>query len=197
MSEPVQVVPFLTACVDEGEFTLRVDDSALAKAVAPLLLKAIGEAEGARKLTLVTPSDLKVYKFNGRGVAPPASAEGKKGTPALAEPASPPPDVPATRVSISQDLGAPPAPEIADYERQMAEAAKMARLMAQQNSEVVEFPQGDAKLAPKKPPVGKKEAASPPSACGRCRGAGMLEGGGACPVCQGRGVITRFGRQRR
>jgi len=183
MSEPVQVVPFLTACVDEGEFTLRVDDSALAKAVAPLLLKAIGEAEGARKLTLVTPSDLKVYRFNGKPSTPQAPPQ---------TPEKPPP-----QVTLSQDHGAPPAPEIADYERQMAEAAKMARLMAQQNSEVVEFPQGEARPAAKKPPPGKKEAQTPPSACGRCRGAGMLEGGGACPVCQGRGVITRFGRQRR
>ena len=183
MSEPVQVVPFLTACVDEGEFTLRVDDSALAKTVAPLLLKAIGEAEGARKLTLVTPSDLKVYRFNGKPSAP--------------QPVPQPAEKPPPHVMLSQDHGAPPAPEIADYERQMAEAARLERLMAQQNSEVVEFPQGEARPAAKKPPPGKKEAQTPPSACGRCRGAGMLEGGGACPVCQGRGVITRFGRQRR
>ena len=185
MSEPVQVVPFLTACVDEGEFTLRVDDSALAKTVAPLLLKAIGEAEGARKLTLVTPSDLKVYRFNGKPSAP--------------QPVPQPAEKPPPHVMLSQDHGAPPAPEIADYERQMAEAARLERLMAQQNSEVVEFPQGEPKPTAKKPPAGKKEPVSqaPVSACGRCRGAGMLEGGSACPVCQGRGVITRFGRQRR
>jgi len=193
-SEPVAIVPFLTACADEGEFTLRVDDSALARAVAPLLLKAIGETEGARKLTLVTPSDLKVYKFNG--VAPPASAEGKKGTPAPAEPVSPPPEAPATpQVTLSQDAGAPPAPEIAEYEREMAEAARVARLIDQGNAAVVDFPK--APPQEKKRPAPEKRPAPVLNPCGRCQGQGMLEGGGACPVCQGRGVIARFGRQRR
>jgi hypothetical protein len=178
MSDPVQVVPFLTACVDDGEFTLRVDDSPLAKAVAPVLLQAIGRSEGARKLTLVTPSDLKVYKFNGRPVPQPQPA------PVQEEP---------PRVTLSQDRNAPPAPEIAEYDQSMAEAAGIARLMAQQNSEVVAFPDGQAGV--KKP--ARKESPAPSSACGRCRGQGTLEGGGSCPVCQGRGMITRFGRQRR
>ncbi len=35
MTTPTQIIPFLTASADDGDFTLRVDDSQLARTLSP------------------------------------------------------------------------------------------------------------------------------------------------------------------
>lgn len=197
--EPVQLAPMLAVYEDDGEFTMRVADSALAKTVTPVVLKAIGESAKARKLTLITPTDTKVFKFGG-GPAPPVQQ-----LPTTV--ASPPPKA---RERIVQDSSAPPAPEIveeefidAENQRALDEAAEAERLqqqMTRENSRQVDFQQPVEDEVQEAPRTRKRTPRPEPvanAACGRCGGQGALEGGGTCPVCQGRGAIAHYGRGRR
>jgi len=204
VTTPIQLTPTLAIFEDDGEFTVRVNDSPLAKSLTPALLKAIGDATDARKLTLLTPTDTKIFKLNGKGPvqAPPAPESTTKA--AIPNP----PNVP-TPSRISQDLSAPPAPELAEeaideYDRAMEEARKAEeeqREMERLNRQSVDLPEPTPDTEPdSRPTVRKRDrsrpAPAPTSTCGRCGGAGMLDGGGACPVCQGRGQIAKWGSRR-
>lgn len=190
MSDPVQVIPFLSAFSDDGEFTVRVDDSPLAKVIAPAIIKVIGQENGARKLTLLTPSDTKIFKF-GNGSSKSIASPGPEPLLSPARPTGP------ARPVIEQDLSTPPSPETAEYDAEMREAMRLQREIEKQNSEEVQFPETE-ETPSDKPPVRRKRSPRPESApsstCGRCAGEGKLLGGGTCPVCRGRGSVAHFGR---
>src|SRR5271170_7303314 len=110
---------------DDGEFTVRTSDSALAKSVTPQVIKAIGESVKARKLILITPTDTKVFKFGGSGHA--AGTASTAATPAgPSQPETRPSLPPKARERILQDSSAPPAPEI--LEEEYVDAANQAAL---------------------------------------------------------------------
>lgn len=192
MSEPIQLAPMLAVYEDDGEFTVRVSDSPLAKSVSPQVIKAIGEATGARKLTLITPTDTKVFKFGKKESLNSAqeirNPQRQQNSPAHeVEP-------PATRQI--PDPSAPPSPEMAEYNREMAEAAAVARQMEQENGKAVDFKTPEApveKQTRKRTP----RPAGTPTSCGRCSGAGTINGGGTCPVCRGTGQIAKWGTGKR
>lgn len=204
--EPVQLAPMLAVYEDDGEFTMRVADSALAKTVTPVVLKAIGEYSKARKLTLITPTDTKVFKFGGgvsQGILPP-------GSPATSGASTPEPRQPFPKASqrIIQDSSAPPAPELVEEEfidaenqralDEAAQAEKLQQQMARENSRPVEFqPEPEEVQEPRPRKRTPRPEPVPNAACGRCGGAGALDGGGTCPVCQGKGAISHYGRGRR
>lgn len=185
MSEPVQLAPMLAVYEDDGEFTVRVSDSPLAKSVSPQVIKAIGEATGARKLTLVTPTDTKVFKFGAKVSSP--RTPSVIAQPATPEPAKSPPQQVA-------DPSAPPSAEMAEYEAEMAQAAATQRAIEAENNKVVEFKTEEQEPKPRKRtprPTGT------PSSCGRCSGTGAIDGGGTCPVCRGQGSVAKWGTRTR
>ncbi len=161
-------------------------------------------------MTLITPADMKIFKLTPSPAisADPSPAEKAPALPPsvkLVEPgqeaAVPPPPSsprPSPRPALVQDSSAPPSPELADYEREMAEAAVAAADLARMNGEVVEFPPAEA--APEAAPPARRKrnerptADRPNSPCGRCEGAGSIIGGGTCPVCRGTGSIAKWGR---
>jgi hypothetical protein len=155
---------------DDGEFTVRLSDSPMAKAWSPQVIQSIGATAGARKLTLITPTDTKVFKFgNGHKTVP----EPRKAMPV---------EIP--------DPAAPPSAEMAEYEAQL-EAEELQRKIDAENRTPIEFPKVEE---PER--VRRKRAARPPgtpSACGRCSGSGTLAAGGSCPVCHGKGSIVKWG----
>lgn len=192
MSEAVQIAPFVSAFSDDGEFTLRVDDSPLAKAIAPMLIKAIGEQERARKLTLLTPTDTKIFKFgvqNGKAISSNAPTQVETTPPKEAET--------EPEFILEQDDNAPPSPELVALDQEQQEAARAAREMERLNraSSVMEIPEATTSRRVQRP---KADApVKPASPCGRCEGTGQVVGGGSCPVCRGKGSITHFGRRAR
>ena len=211
MTAPIQLTPTLAIFEDDGEFTVRVNDSPLAKSLTPALLKAIGDATDARKLTLLTPTDTKIFRLNGpdRGKTESASSPSPKTeSRGLQSDAAPKESIPNPLRRISQDQSAPPAPELAEeaideYDRAMEEARKAEeeqREMERLNRQNVDLPEPEPDAAPDRPAPRKRDrsrpAPAPTSTCGRCGGAGMLGGGGACPVCQGRGQIAKWGSRR-
>lgn len=198
MSDPVQLAPTLAIFEDDGDFTVRVNESPLAKSLTPALLKAIGELTKAKKLTLLTPTDTKIFKLNG-------NVQSTAAQPSPSEDV--PPQTPPSRVRrISQDQSAPPAPEVAEeaideYDQALAEAKKAEQEIAhmeRSNRQQVDFPEPEPE--PEQTKVRKRDRARPEpvanSACGRCGGTGDI-GGGACPVCRGRGQIAKWGTGRR
>ncbi len=182
MSAPIQIVPTLTLLEDDGEFTVRVggqeNAAGLAQAIVPLLAKL-----GARKLLLITPMDTKVFKFDspssGNGVASAA---------------------PPVRKVIA-DQGAPPTAEAADaeYERYQAEEQETERVAEEQARVAGDDPNLPAEELSEPIVRERKKARVLPTQnpCGRCAGAGALEGGGPCPVCKGTGKIAQWGRNTR
>lgn len=200
---PFQLSPLIAIYEDETDFTIRTSDSALAKLISPAVIKLLDGR--ARKLTLITPTDTKVFKLaSGAPLAP--SAHSAPSAPAPDHPGqtAPPPNVPApplpASARISQDLSAPPAPELADEHlaelaRQREEEAAQAE-QQQLNSQSPDLP-ADSPSAPRKRSHERPKPAALPTACGRCLGSGALEGGGACPVCHGKGSVAHWGRARR
>lgn len=184
---PVQLAPMLAVYEDEGEFTLRISDSPLAKIVSPQVIKAIGESVKARKLTLITPTDTKVFKFDAREVAD-----------------APNSDTPRSEVARQQpsqrqipDTSAPPSAEAAAeylHAAELEEGQRFAREQERLNSTDAVDVVGEAEPAPRT----RKRTPRPqsiPTACGRCHGQGVIEGGGGCPVCQGKGSISHYGKR--
>jgi hypothetical protein len=189
MSEAVQIAPLLSLFSDDGEFTLRVDDSPLAKVIAPSVIKAIGEQERARKLTLLTPTDTKIFKFDGKHKARPQ------------EPVEVPehPQRPVRPLIIEQDDSAPPSPELVALDAEQQEAIRAQREIERLNGSVVQMPSQEEPTTSRrvKRPTGDEKGKNPPAPCGGCQGAGTRPGGGACPVCRGTGQIAHFGRRAR
>lgn len=184
---PVQIVPTLTILEDEGEFTVRVGSQANAASLAQSLVPVIAKLGGARKLTLITPTDIKSFKFGGEG-RPPLSAE-ESG----AKPASSP------RRTVFADAGAPPTAdqadeELAEYERLEAQTLKDAAELKAVTGADPDLPQEET---PVKREKGKTRVMPTQNPCGRCQGQGTLSGGSACPVCKGNGKIAQWGRKTR
>ena len=179
MSVPTQIVPTLTILEDEGEFTVRVggqDNAAgLAQAIVPLLAKL-----GAKKLLIITPMDTKVYKFDAQ--APKPQESGVQSAPSR---------------RVIADAGAPPTAEAADeeYQRYQREEAEAERLAAEQAATAGADPGIESEPVTRKNTRARVLPTQNP--CGRCQGAGTLDGGGACPVCHGKGQIAQWGRKAR
>src|SRR6202012_5993115 len=107
VSEPIQIIPALTILEDGGEFTVRVGDAKWAASLGRDIVKMIGDLGVATKLTIVTPSDVKQFKFD----LP------KKVVAQAAEKSYPPPPPIRPSQRISQDSSAPPAVElVSEYE---------------------------------------------------------------------------------
>jgi len=179
-SIPIQLAPMLAVYEDDGEFTLRVSDSSLAKSVSANVIKAIGETAGARKLILVTPTDTKVFKFGDKK----PSIDNKV---VQMEPKK----VPVHQI---QDPSAPPSPEIEEYEREAAEATQLQRELEKDNATPVEFPKDDEPVEQVAPKTRKRtpRPQNLPTGCGRCGGQGIIAGGGTCPVCRGQGAVSHY-----
>lgn len=186
MSSPTQLAPMIALYEDEGEYTLRVSDSVLAKSMSVAVLKTIGESTGARRLTLITPTDTKVFKF---GAQP-------SGTSATIAPVAVPIAPRSARPAQVADPSAPPSPEMVEYEAEMAQAAATQAAMDAENAKTVVFePTPELKK-----PIKRERAARPtgtPTSCGRCAGSGALPGGGTCPVCKGKGSVAKWGARTR
>lgn len=194
MNDPVQIAPLLSVFSDDGEFTLRVDGSELSKLLTPQITAAIGQTSKARKLTLLTPTDTKIFKFNGNQAPLPGPAIPSTDRVTITTPPKP---------SIVQDFSAPPSPEIAaeavdEFDRTIAEQQKAEQEMRQAER----FAKADPGLEQEEVPAPRKRAKERPTplsstTCGRCSGAGVLDGGGTCPVCQGQRAIPHYGRRSR
>lgn len=179
MSDPVQLAPMLSIYEDDGEITMRTSDSPISKQVSAKVISLIQEMAKPRKVTLITPTDTKVFKF-----APAAQTT-------QSEPSAPPTPPIRARERIVQDESAPPAPEIADeFEKELQEQEK-AEAEIKEEANVEEMPV--RKRAKQRP----EPSSELQSTCGRCFGTGALEGGGACPVCRGKGSIAHYGRRGR
>lgn len=97
----------------------------------------------------------------------------------------------------------------AEFERfveEEREAERVRKEMDAANNAQVKFPADSEEeaeaVAPKRGPGRPKKTPEamvkgPESECGRCFGAGKIEGGGQCPVCRGKGSIGKWGRGRR
>lgn len=198
-NEPVQITALLSVFADDGEFTLRVDGSELAKILTPQVTRMIGESATARKLTLLTPTDTKIFKFTPpAGVNdPPAPQLPTEVIHAVPNPA------PRARERVIQDFSAPPAPEVAaedidEFDQTLKDQQKAEQEMRLAEKMVKSDPQLPVEESPV-PAVRKRTAKERPTpttvaACGRCTGQGVIDGGGACPVCRGQGSIPHFGR---
>lgn len=194
--EPIQIIPALTILNDDCDFTVRVGADSWASDLGRQIVSIIGGMNIAKKLTILTPNDTKVFKFNSN----PGGVE--KGVERPRAEAAPPIQPRRASERISQDSAAPPAPELvgewaeelAAQQKAEAEVAAMERAnkqdaLPQQEEEQVEAP------APRKRGRSSKvaETIRSATACGRCQGAGVLDGGGQCPVCQGKGGIRKWG----
>lgn len=202
MTEPIQLIPSLTLLEDSGEFTVRIGGEKWAAELGRKLVSIIGEMGIARKLTILTPGDTKVFKFDSPVTkALTAFDEATKNIPVEVMR-----DVLRPSQRISQDSAAPPAPEIVGEleeelraqqlaEKEMEAANRLARADAgitdPVEENVVEMPTRK-RGRPSKVEASLKTATS----CGRCGGGGALEGGGTCPVCRGAGSIAHYGRGR-
>jgi hypothetical protein len=193
VSEAVQIVPTLTILEDEGEFTVRVGNQANAAGLAQALVPVISKLGGARKLTLITPTDIKSFKFNGvNGNAPLTPAASALGV------------SPSRPRSVIADQGAPPSAEDAtaefeEFVKQEREAERVAREIETTNQANPRLPVEEeaASARLKRGRLAKAQVEPAGASCGRCQGAGVLPGGGSCPVCRGKGVIAKWGGRKR
>jgi hypothetical protein len=190
MSNPTQLAPMIALYEDEGDFTLRVSDSTLAKSTSVALLKEIGAAHGARKLTLITPTDTKVFKFTAGAVngTSPAPSPAATAAPTAARPIPP---------AQAQDQSAPPSPELVEYEAEIAEATRVQAEIDRENGKAVKFDEPTPEPAPARKRERAPRPAGTPTSCGRCSGAGTIQGGGTCPVCKGAGSVAKWGAGKR
>jgi hypothetical protein len=199
MNDPVQLAPLLAIYEDEGEYTLRVSDSSLAKQLSSTITRSIGENGGARKLVLITPTDTKVFKFGPKNPSakiqsePYESKVGQMSQRDMIRP-EPPPQI--------ADASAPPSPELAAYEAEIAESDRLQREIDRENRKSVDLPVSEEPAEDASAPKTRKRTPRPqsntiPTACGRCQGHGAIEGGGGCPVCRGSGSVSHYGRNSR
>ena len=165
-----------------GQYIVRVGDLRY----RPLVVAVSKLLEDATSLVVVTPADIKVIRVSGSSV----SEESRKGTVA-----SPP----------SEDEAAgPEVPvESLDAETQAAirEQEQHSLPGLNEGSEPSVNPEPGMRVVRRK---SNGQFAGHSETCGRCHGAGhiaiMDESGGAgrapCGVCQGSGVLTRYGSPR-
>lgn len=218
MNEPIQLSPSLAIYDDDGELTIRTSDQGQWKLITPQVLKAIGDSLHPRKVTLVTPTDTKVFKFgqngkeagNGRLHNDSATKDTGRGNEAGSSATStssgedsgrrPQEPLPRPSARIQQDHSAPPAPEIvADAQDEFEQELRRQQL---EQVEIEKAQREDQASAPDaQPRVKSRERPQPEArtetACGRCYGQGKLDGGGICPVCRGKGSIAKWGRGRK
>lgn len=222
VSAPVQLAPLLSLYADEGDFTLRLDGSPLAQKVGPEIIRLLS-GNGGRRLTILTPTDTKIFKLNGATHASFPSAPAPSATspidsevedssiPEPTDQTHPRPRVPA-KTRIQQDMSAPPSPELAEEEaeeiqRIRAEEREAERLRKEMEAanradpNLPPLPTEEEEEAAQAPRVRRRASRPEPSTaaetpCGRCFGAGQLDGGGACPVCHGKGSHQLYGRRR-
>jgi len=159
MASTQQISPVLTLFrLSPGNYSIRITDlkdQQIATALA-------GQIPDLASLMVITPTDMKVFKFDGAQQRIPDA----------------PPETPA------------------EVEQDPMEAA-MAMVPSGRDS--------DESRTQEKPQVVKRErkksTVGHDAACGRCNGVGqvsmLMEGGaaatGSCPVCQGSGVVKRYG----
>jgi hypothetical protein len=173
--------------IDDGQYVLRISDLRW----RPLVVAVSKLLSDAKSLIVVTPSDIKVLRVTGV-----AEVSGS--------------GVPAARVATPQeDAGTnarDPEPEL---DAEMLEAIKdqegqsipMGSSVPPSEAPAVEADSGMRVVRRRKP---NGQFAGHAETCGRCRGTGHIriieESGGAgeapCGVCQGSGVIQRYGSRR-
>lgn len=193
MSEAVQIVPTLTILEDDGEFTVRVGNQANAAGLAQALVPVISKLGGARKLTLITPTDIKSFKFNGANGDAPLTSSANNQIPSKE----------TSRRIFIPDEGAPPSAEDAtaefeEFVKQEREAERVAREIEITNQANPRLSVEEETPTPvKRGRTAKAQIEAAGASCGRCQGAGVLPGGGSCPVCRGKGVIAKWGGRKR
>lgn len=169
-----QLPPVLTLHrIAPGSYALRLSDpsfNSLAAAISKLV-------PDMASLLLITPTEMLQFHLGREGRAPVPSAPHPASLP-VESAAAPAADDPGYDPTLGADaLDLPPAEPVSPAPR-------------------------SRKRAPAPDRKSSAETAGEP--CGRCGGAGhvqvALENGGVssgtCPVCQGNGSITRFGRRR-
>ena len=208
MANPTQVPSILTVIEDGTEYIIRAVSERgkqLARTVTTLLPEAT-------KITLVTDTDVKVFKNEINKVPPlkkpvlviSQSEESPDSQEEDIEEISAASPIPASK-RIIQDLNAPPSAELVeeDYEaelrRQEAEAANIQKIEKLNKQSAI--PSQTEELPEEAPRVRKKQniPAVSGSECGRCGGAGVLLAGDVevpCNVCKGKGTVQAWGRQR-
>lgn len=163
--------PILTVHEDAGDYILRLGDArfrSLVVGVSKLL-------PGARRLIIVTPTDVKF--FTGDGTHVDSGAEGGAGD-LVAQEAE-------ADAEVTADEEAHPLPHQPLPEEPPPETAP-------------------PKAVGRRKPLRSTEKAGTLEACQRCAGTGTIRtlmpdntaAESACPICQGEGTMKRFGRPR-
>lgn len=206
MSDIEQVSPILTVICDDGDYIVR-SSKEIGKKLGQVVLSQL---TGAKRVTVVSDNDVKVFKMNGKASAQPASSdpippdpqqEFERQVEVEDNPHSNPP-----RRRIAQDPAAPPAPELVeDYQKELArQQAEEAELRKQQQFQAQEaIPQQQEEEQPKPQSnrrTRERTLATVGTPCGRCGGQGRVVGDagfeGTCPVCTGSGQVKAWGRSR-
>jgi hypothetical protein len=186
-----ELAPILTVFeTGPGEYALRISDLKW----RPLVVEASKLLPDARLLTIVTPTSIKVLRVSGAADAPSRPVANPDGVTA-AENAGPPPPADA----------ALDGPAVEDLDAEMQAAIREQEGLAPPGDSPAVSAQAEEVPGPR---VVRRQRtngrAGHPETCGRCRGQGeirIIEEGGAagtakCGVCQGSGVIQRYGARR-
>lgn len=172
-----------------GQYVMRIGDLRY----RPLLVAVSKLLEDASSLVVITPADIKVLRVSGN------SANGLSAKATVASPSD------AAGTADPQETGTGEVPlESLDAETQAA-------IRDQEQHSLPGSPPAEPNVSPsesgmrvvRRKPNGRPSAGHPET-CGRCRGEGKIriidETGGAgeapCGVCQGAGVVTRYGLPR-
>lgn len=168
--------------LDDGEYLVRITDLAY----RPLVVAVSKLLTDARQLVVITPADIKVLRVSGGSVGP-VSADGEV----------------ASRGGDAEQVADPEVPmESLDAETQAAIREQEGHsLPGAPPAEPTVSPESGMRVVRRQKPNGR---AGHPETCGRCRGDGTIriidETGGAgqapCGVCQGSGVVIRYGAKR-
>ena len=197
MSEIEAVAPILTVIEDDGEYIVRASKDSGKKMGQSVL----GMLAGAKKVTFISDSDVKVFKAKN-GTKPVPKPEVPDVQEEFEKTIEDAPKPPSKR--IMQDSAAPPSPElVGEYEAELKRQQQETEALRQQekfNKQDIEVPQPEEAPEPTRKRRERTLAVGGTS-CGRCGGQGSIVGdsgfAGTCPVCQGKGEIKSWGRGRK
>lgn len=172
-----------------GQYVMRIADLRY----RPLLVAVSKLLEDASSLVVITPADIKVLRVSGNSASG-LSAKATVASPSDAAGAGPQEMGTGTGEVPLESLDAETQAAIRDQEQHS--------LPGPQAEPEVSRPAGGMQVVRRKP--NGRPSAGHPETCGRCRGEGKIriidEGGGPgeapCGVCQGAGVVTRYGLPR-
>lgn len=196
---PTQIIPQITLLEDDGDITIRVGEAKWASELGQAIIKMVTTMGVGKKVLIITPTDTRGFRLSPTVSADTVLRKQQEDAAAIAIPGNEAAENPiqALRPSqkISQDFTAPLSPELVAELKAQEEAEReleaQQRELSQDAAPVGE--DEDEKVpAPRKRGRPKITELKPLQDCGRCGGAGALEGGGACPVCRGKGQLAKY-----